>query len=43
MIQDAVTGALEYRAYAGKYKKDEAGKVGLDQTEDLETPARTLD
>lgn len=43
MIQNALTRALECRAYAGKFKQDEAGKVGLGQTEDLETPAMTLE
>lgn len=38
-----MTGALECRVYAGKYKKDEAGKVDLGQTEDFETIAVPLD
>lgn len=38
-----MTGALECRVYAGKYKKDEAGKADLGQTEDLETISVTLD
>lgn len=41
-VSEGRAGGLEWRVYAGKYTKEETGKVGLRQPEDLEATAMSL-